>query len=164
MNHDVYLGLGSNLGDSEVTILQAYEHIERLVGTIRRRSAFYRSEPWGFESVHEFVNSVILVETRLSPFAVLACTQYIEFVLGKRRQHATERTHHSPHGGQEGMGDILPPQGGLEGGGIYHDRPIDIDILLYDDLRLSTPWLTIPHPLMHERPFVMEPLRSISSF
>ena len=151
MNHDVYLGLGSNLGDSEVTILQAYEHIERLVGTIRRRSAFYRSEPWGFESVHEFVNSVILVETRLSPFAVLACTQYIEFVLGKRRQHATERTHHSPHEGQEG-------------GCIYHDRPIDIDILLYDDLRLSTPTLTSPHPLMHERPFVMEPLRSISSF
>ena len=140
MTHNIYLGLGSNLGDSEQTILQSYKHIERLIGTIRRQSAFYRSEPWGYESPHQFVNTVILVETRLSPFAVLACTQYIEFVLGKRRQHATERSTIET---------------------TYHDRPIDIDILLYDDLHLSTPKLTIPHPLMHERPFVMEPLREM---
>lgn len=136
--------------------MQAYRHIERLVGTIRRQSAFYRSEPWGFESPHQFVNTVILVETRLSPFAVLACTQYVEFRLGKRRQHATERfTNKSrlPSTRGNGVGETL-----------YHDRPIDIDILLYDDLHISTPTLTIPHPLMLERPFVMEPLRSISSF
>ena len=141
--HTVFLGLGSNLGDSEATILSAYHLIERLIGTIRRQSAFHRSEPWGFESPHPFVNTVIRVETRLSPFAVLACTQYIEFSLGKRREHATERL----------ASTACRP--------VYHDRPIDIDILLYDDLRLSTPRLTIPHPLMRQRPFVMNPLSEI---
>ena len=141
--HTVFLGLGSNLGDSEATILSAYQQIERLIGTIRRQSAFHRSEPWGFESPHPFVNTVIRVETRLSPFAVLACTQYIEFSLGKRREHATERlasTAHRP---------------------IYHDRPIDIDILLYDDLTIDEPDLKIPHPLMQQRDFVMIPLNEI---
>ena len=151
--HNVYLGLGSNLGDSEQTILQAYKHIERLIGTIKRQSAFYRSEPWGFESPHQFVNTVILVETRLSPFAVLACTQYIEFRLGKRRQHATERS--------TNYSSLPSPRGNGLRRALYHDRPIDIDILLYDDLHVSTPKLTIPHPLMHERPFVMEPLHEI---
>ena len=158
--------MGSNLGDSEDTILQAYRHIERLVGTIRRQSAFYRSEPWGFESPHQFVNTVILVETRLSPFAVLACTQYVEFRLGKRRQHATERfANHSRLPSTLTNKSRLPStRGNGVGETLYHDRPIDIDILLYDDLHISTPTLTIPHPLMLERPFVMEPLRSISSF
>jgi len=140
LSHNVFLGIGSNLGDSEATILSAYQQIERLIGTIRCQSAFYRSEPWGFESTHPFVNTVVLVETRLSPFAVLACTQYIEFALGKRREHATER-HPST--------------------AIYHDRPIDIDILLYDDLRITSPRLTIPHPLMRQRPFVMNPLSEV---
>lgn len=139
--HQVYLGLGSNLGNREETILKAYDEIERLIGAIVRRSAFFYSEPWGFDSGHAFVNTVIMVETTRSPHAVLRQTQHIEGLLGKRREHATERPE----------GDAVQ----------YHDRPIDIDILLYDDLTIDTPKLKIPHPLMKERDFVMIPLEEI---
>ena len=92
MVHTVYLGLGSNLGDREATILKAYEEIERLIGVIRRRSAFYYSEPWGFESAHAFVNTVVMVETSLTPRQLLRRTQQIERLLGKTKAHATEKT------------------------------------------------------------------------
>ena len=151
----MYLGLGANLGNREETILAAYEEIERLIGVIVRQSAFYYSEPWGFESQHSFANTVIMVETTLSPKQLLRRTQQIERLLGKRRRHATERSDShvkaSPRRGLEGVS--LAPN--------YHDRPIDIDILLYDDLVIDTPELKIPHPLMQERDFVMVPLREI---
>ena len=148
VNHQVYLGLGANLGNREETILAAYKEIERLVGVIVRRSAFYYSEPWGFESSHPFVNTVILVETPLSPKQLLRRTQQIERRLGKTRRHATDRKiiQHSTFNIQHSS---------------YHDRPIDIDILLYDDLVIDTPELKIPHPLMQERDFVMVPLKEI---
>jgi 2-amino-4-hydroxy-6-hydroxymethyldihydropteridine diphosphokinase len=139
--HTVYLGLGSNLGDSRATILMAYREIEKLIGTIVRQSAFYVSEPWGFSSPNQFVNSVVCVHTSLSPHALLKQTQTIERLLGKNSTHATERT-------------AIPSP-------LYHDRPIDIDILLYDDLHIDTPELKIPHPLMQERDFVMIPLSEI---
>ena len=138
--HRVFLGLGANIGDREQTILNAYRRIERLIGTIRRQSAFFYSQPWGFDSCNAFVNTVVMVETTLSPLQVLHRTQLIERQLGKRREHASAK-------------------GGAEV--VYHDRPIDIDILLYDDLRLDTPKLKIPHPLMQERDFVMIPLREV---
>ena len=143
--HTVYLGLGSNLGNSQETILMAYKEIEKLIGTIVRQSAFYISEPWGFESDHLFTNTVICVSTQLSPHEVLRQTQTIERSLGKNSSHATERT-------------VTANQQPLIQ---YHDRPIDIDILLYDDLHIDTPDLIIPHPLMQERDFVMKPLREI---
>ena len=139
--HEVFLGLGSNLGRREENILQAYEYIERLIGHIVRQSAFFYSEPWGFQSVHGFVNTVVRVETVLSPLEVLHQTQHIEHLLGKTDAHATLR----PDNRQC----------------LYHDRPIDIDILLYDDLTLDEPELKIPHPLMQEREFVMIPLKEI---
>jgi len=141
MEHTVYLGLGSNLGNSTATLSQACEKIGKLIGPIVRQSACYVTEPWGFESENKFVNAVVCVSTQLSPRQLLRATQRIERLLGKRRQHATER------GGRDGD--------------VYHDRPIDIDILLYDDLSIDEPDLVIPHPRMHERPFVMEPLKSI---
>ena len=146
MIHIVYLGLGSNLGDREATILKAYEEIERLIGVIRRRSAFYYSEPWGFESAHAFVNTVVMVETSLTPRQLLRRTQQIERLLGKTKAHATERT---------------DPSSLISHLSSYHDRPIDIDILLYDDLTIDQPDLKIPHPLMQERPFVMQPLSEV---
>ena len=147
--HQAYLGLGANLGDREATILKAYEEIERLIGAIVHRSAFFYSEPWGFESAHSFVNTVIMVETTLAPHALLRQTQRIERLMGKRAEHATERKD--------------SPQGALEGPH-YHDRPIDIDILLYDDLTIDTPTLKIPQPLMQEREFVMIPLKEILTY
>ncbi|MBR4276179.1 MAG: 2-amino-4-hydroxy-6-hydroxymethyldihydropteridine diphosphokinase [Prevotella sp.] len=130
----VYLGIGTNLGNKEQNVLRAYELIEHKVGQISKRSSLYSTEPWGFKSDNDFVNSVICVETELSPHDVLKATQAIERQMGRTRKSR---------------------------GGEYHDRIIDIDILLYDDITVVEPDLIIPHPLMKEREFVMKPLREI---
>jgi len=132
--HKIYLGLGSNLGDRQGNISRAYAEIEKLIGTIVRQSALYESEPWGFESDNSFINSVICCETTLSPHEVLKKTQSIERLLGRTQKSVD---------------------------GHYHDRTIDIDILLYDDLTVNEPDLKIPHPLMRQRDFVMKPLSEI---
>ena len=137
--HKVFLGLGSNLGDREENIRKAISLIGERVGLVIRQSSLIETEPWGFESDNKFLNGVILCETTLTPRQVLRATQKIERELGKLRKHSTRRTPLS----------------------IYHDRPIDIDILLYDDLTIDEPDLKIPHPLMHERDFVTIPLKEI---
>lgn len=134
MSHTVFLSLGTNLGDKEHNLHQAISEIQMRIGAIKAQSAFLQTAPWGFESQNSFLNAAVRVETDLSPFAVLRTTQDIERHMG--------RTHKSV-------------------GGIYHDRIIDIDILLYDDLHLSTPELTIPHPHINERDFVLIPLSQI---
>ena len=116
----MYLGLGSNLGNKEENLRKAISMINEQIGTVVRQSAFFYSEPWGYESDNQFVNAVILVETSLSPYDVLTANQRIEHLLGKTQAHATER--HSDLSLQSS--DLRPP--------IYHDRPIDIDILLYE--------------------------------
>ena len=138
--HQVYLGLGSNLGDKEENICKAISFINEQIGTVERQSALYYSEPWGYESDNQFVNVAILVTTTLSPRRLLRATQHIERQLGKTAVHTTQRAPSSV---------------------IYHDRPIDIDILLYDDLHVDEPDLKIPHPLMNQRPFVTIPLKEI---
>lgn len=132
--HTAYLAYGSNIGEKEENILNAYRMTEERVGRIVRRSAMMRSEPWGFKSDNGFVNSVACVETTLTPHQLLEATQSIERAMGR-----TEKSH----------------------GGVYHDRIIDIDILLYDDITLNDADLVIPHPLMRERDFVMKPLNEI---
>ena len=144
--HKVYLGLGSNLGDREENIRKAIALIGDRVGLVIRQSSLVETEPWGFESENKFLNGVILVETTLTPRQLLKATQKIERELGKRRQHATRRNQRSMLNNQCST---------------YFDRPIDIDILLYDDLTIDEPDLKIPHPLMRERDFVMIPLREI---
>ena len=137
--HEVYLGLGSNLGDREAVLLQAINLIGERVGQVTRRSSFIETEPWGFESKNKFLNAVACCETELTPREVLQTTQQIERDLGKCKRHATKR--------QKEIN--------------YQDRPIDIDILLYDDLIVDEPDLKIPHPLMYQREFVMRPLNEI---
>ena len=132
--HTVYLSLGSNLGDKEQNLASAVSEIARRIGDITAQSAFLETEPWGFDSENTFLNAAVRVETELSPYELLHATQQIERDLG--------RTHKSQHGQ-------------------YHDRIIDIDILLYDDLHIQTPELTIPHPLMQQRDFVLIPLKEI---
>ena len=144
--HQVYLGLGSNLGDKEENIRKAISLINEQIGTVVRQSALFYSEPWGFESENQFVNAAICVSTSLTPHEVLKANQRIEHQLGKTAAHATER----PNELQQQPTTIT-----------YHDRPIDIDILLYDDLHIDEPELKIPHPLMQMRDFVMIPLREI---
>jgi 2-amino-4-hydroxy-6-hydroxymethyldihydropteridine diphosphokinase len=138
--HKVYLGLGSNLGDKETHIRKAITLIGERVGTVLRQSSLIETEPWGFESEHIFLNGVILVETTLTPRQTLKATQKIERDLGRKRKSTDSSSHQLPN---------------------YSDRPIDIDILLYDDLTIDEPDLKIPHPLMEQRDFVMIPLREI---
>ena len=146
VKHEVYLGLGSNLGDKEANITRAIELIGEKVGLVIRQSSLIETEPWGFESENKFLNGVILVETTLTPRQLLKVTQKIERELGKRRKHATRRSQLSTLNSQLST---------------FNDRPIDIDILLYDDLTVDEPDLKIPHPLMYERDFVMIPLKQI---
>ncbi len=132
--HSVYLGLGSNLGDKEENIRKAIELIGLRVGLVARQSSLITTEPWGFESDNQFVNAAVLCMTELSPREVLRATQKIEREMGRSSKSV---------------------------GGNYSDRIIDIDILLYDELRVDEPDLQIPHPLMLKREFVMIPLREI---
>ncbi|WP_304302451.1 2-amino-4-hydroxy-6-hydroxymethyldihydropteridine diphosphokinase [Phocaeicola plebeius] len=131
----VYLGLGTNLGDKEANLRTAIYKLQERIGKQVSLSSFYETAPWGFESDHSFLNAAIGLETSLSPIEILHITQEIEKELGRTKKSVN---------------------------GSYSDRLIDIDILLYDTLVLQTPELTIPHPLMTERDFVMNPLIEIA--
>ena len=135
--HSVFLGLGSNLGRRRTLLKRAIQLIGERVGEVVRQSSFIETEPWGFESKHKFLNGVILCETDKSPREVLVLTQQIERDMGRTNKSLSSKK--------------------------YSDRPIDIDILLYDDLTIDEPDLKIPHPLMEQRDFVMIPLREIQS-
>lgn len=129
-----YLALGTNIGNKRRNMITAAALLAERVGDVLALSGFYETEPWGFQSDNTFLNAALQLETRLSPQELLIATQHIEMEMGR-----TEKSN-----------------------GVYHDRIIDIDILLYDDLILQTPELTLPHPLMHERRFVLEPLAEIA--
>ena len=130
----VYLGLGTNLGDKTHNLNAAFGALALEVGSVLRVSSFYASEPWGFESLNDFSNGVVLVETALTPFEVLAKTQQIERSIGRTPKSVTD----------------------------YEDRLIDIDILLYDNLIIDQPTLKIPHPLLAKRDFVLIPLAELA--
>ena len=131
----LYLSLGTNMGDRPKNLSQAMELIAREVGTVEAASDVIETEPWGFDSGNAFLNMVAKVETELEPIDALHVTQDIEKRLGRSEKSEN---------------------------GVYHDRIIDIDLLMYDDLIMNTPQLTLPHPLMRQRPFVMEPLSQIA--
>lgn len=131
----LYLSLGTNLGNRSENLSRAMELIASEVGTVAASSDIIETEPWGFESGNAFLNMVAKVETDLEPLDALHVTQDIERRLGRSEKTA---------------------------GGQYHDRLIDIDLLMYDNITMSTPELTIPHPLMRKRRFVMEPLAQIA--
>ena len=152
--HNVYLGLGTNLGDREANIHTAIRLIGERVGTVVRQSSLIETEPWGFESPNKFLNAVILCETERTPREVLRLTQKIERDMG--------RTHKSQAISDWPLADSSKPKAkSQKPKANYTDRPIDIDILLYDDITIDEPDLKIPHPLMHERDFVMIPLNEI---
>ena len=138
--HQVYLGLGSNLGDCRKNLERAILLVSERVGTVTRQSSFVETEPWGFQSDNRFLNAVILCETDKTPREILRLTQQIERDMGRHKNVNRRLTNRN-----------------------YTDRPIDIDILLYDDLTVDEPDLKIPHPLMYERDFVMLPLREINN-
>ena len=130
-----YLGIGTNLGDRTGNMHSAISLINEQAGHVLACSSLIETEPWGFNSDNAFLNAVVKIDTTSSPHELLLITQDIERKMG--REHKSVN-------------------------GIYHDRIIDIDILLYEDLVLNEEELTIPHPLIWQRRFVYEPLLEIA--
>ena len=128
----VCIGLGSNLGDSLRILQDAWRQLGQH-GKIRLQdlSAPYRTVPKDMESDKLFINAAGLLTSELSPPALLEVLHEVEYRFGRRRDPDAEG---------------------------YQDRTLDLDLLLYDELILNTSCLTIPHPLMHTRLFVMQPL------
>ena len=130
----LYLALGSNVGDRKKNITDATMLCDALIGAVQTLSSLYETEPWGFSSPNKFINAAICLETDKSPELCLALAKGIEREMGRKPS------------GKEG----------------YEDRIIDIDILFYDDLVIQTEELTIPHPHIEERDFVLNPLAEIA--
>lgn len=130
-----YLGIGTNLGDRTSNLNSAVNLINEQAGHVLACSSFIETEPWGFSSDNAFLNAVVEIDTLHSPHDLLRVTQEIERSMG--------RMHKSVNG-------------------VYSDRIIDIDILLYGDLTVNDSELIIPHPLMWQRRFVYEPLLEIA--
>ena len=131
----IYLGLGTNQGNKEENIRGAIEELSHLLGTPTAVATIIETEPWGFQSDNSFLNTVVAFNTTLAPEEILKATQEIERRLGRTKKSID---------------------------GCYSDRPIDIDILLYGNRVIESEHLTIPHPLLHKRLFVLQPLAQIA--
>lgn len=128
----VAIALGSNLDHPEAHVTRGFDDIAALPGTrLVARSSLYRTKPVGYKEQPDFVNACALVETTLAPRALL------DGLLGIERAHGRKR--------------------GIANG----PRTLDLDIVLYGDLVMDAPELTIPHPRAHEREFVLKPLREV---
>jgi len=129
----VYFSTGSNQGDRIELLIQAVKLIDSKIGKVIDYSPVIESEPWGFDAETAFYNQVLSVETYLTPHQVLKKILEIENTLGRERS------------GKE-----------------YASRLIDIDILFYDEIQINEDTLVIPHPLLHKRKFVLEPLFAVA--
>ncbi len=131
---DALLLLGGNLGDPCATLTRAAELIGERTGMLVAQSRDHWTEPWGFEAEQLFLNRALIARTSLSPSDLLTALLKIEHELGRRRS------------GESG----------------YTSRTIDIDILLLQDVTLSTTLLTLPHPRMHQRWFALAPSADVA--
>lgn len=129
----VYLSLGGNQGDVCHHIDSAIQKINNKVGHVVSVSSYYETEPWGFEAETNFVNCVLKVSTSLSAKEVLKEVLEIEALLGRRRV---------------GKG--------------YASRPMDIDLIDFDGMIMEDIDLILPHPRMHQRNFVLMPLKDVA--
>jgi 2-amino-4-hydroxy-6-hydroxymethyldihydropteridine diphosphokinase len=129
-----YISLGSNLGEREQQLRRAIALISDRLGTVEKISSFYDTAPVGITDQPRFLNAVLKLHTDLSAQELMLALLATERELGRDRAKSV-------------------PKG---------PRTIDLDLLLYDDLILNTPELTVPHPAMHERRFVLEPLAEIA--
>ena len=140
----IYFGIGSNIGDREANLRRAIELLHERVGECMACSSIYRTAPQGFVSENEFANMVAVCETCHSPEEVLIITQQIEREMGRTKKSEN---------------------------GVYHDRIIDIDLLqayivnhkseFRKKIKYTSDILTLPHPRIQERDFVLNPLREV---
>lgn len=137
----LYLLIGSNQGDRRQLLLEATDLIRERIGSVVACSKMYETAPWGQftpdETPQSFYNQALAIDTTLPPLEALREALEIERLLGRRRNQ------------------IHPPR-------TYSSRPIDIDLIFYGRLVLETPTLTLPHPRMHLRRFVLQPLCDIA--
>lgn len=138
MPHRAVIGLGSNKGNRKFYLTLAVRLIEWEVGTVVRASSVIETPSWGFES-DPFLNQVVVVETELSPTDLLDALQSIERRLGRTQKSQV-----------------------VDGKPVYHARTIDLDILDYDGLQYHDDRLTLPHPHIAEREFVLISLRELN--
>ena len=129
----VYLCLGGNVGDTRQYLEKAIDLIDSRIGRVTAKSGIYQSEPWGFKAEQMFLNQVVIAETELAPQIVLENCFQIEAELGRTRS-----------------------------GNGYEPRTIDIDIIFFGNQTINQPNLTVPHPLMHRRNFVLQPLCNVA--
>lgn len=132
MTRRIYLSLGSNLGDREGNIKAALKRLDVIMGKAAAVSSVYETEPWGFEDQPRFLNLCAAYDSDISPEALIDAIRKIEEALGRQRTV------------------------------IWGPRTIDVDVLMVDDLKINTGNLTVPHPRMWERAFVMVPLAEIA--
>jgi 2-amino-4-hydroxy-6-hydroxymethyldihydropteridine diphosphokinase len=129
-----YVGVGSNLGDREGTVRRAVELLDGTPGVhVVATSTLRETEPWGYLDQPSFLNGAIVVETALSPQDLLEVLLVVERELGRTRE-----------------------------GPRYGPRTIDLDLLLYGEMELDEPGLTVPHPRLSERVFALEPLSELA--
>ena len=131
-----FVGIGGNLGDVETTLAEALWAIEALpMTTLQRQSAFYRTPAWGKTDQPDFLNAVVGLSTALAPGALMQALLALESRFGRDRSGAAER---------------------------WGPRTLDLDLLAYGDRVLDLPGLSLPHPRLHERAFVLVPLAAIA--
>jgi 2-amino-4-hydroxy-6-hydroxymethyldihydropteridine diphosphokinase len=133
--HQVYLSMGANLGERLANLGAALELLQARAGSVEAFSDVYETTPWGFSAGTSFLNMAVCIATRLNPLELLECCLTIESELGRVRQNKSNG---------------------------YISRPIDIDLLFYEELIISTPRLKLPHPLLPQRKFVLIPLYEIA--
>ena len=128
----VYISIGSNLGNRQKNCLKAIEILKESGQKVGRQSSMHETKPWGIEEQPEFINMAVELETELQPIELLDLLKNIEIEMGREKTVK------------------------------WGPRLIDLDILLYDNKIIDEDSLKIPHPLMHERLFVLEPLSEIA--
>jgi 2-amino-4-hydroxy-6-hydroxymethyldihydropteridine diphosphokinase len=128
---DVFLLLGSNLGDRKLLLFEAIKHIETEVGPVLQASSVYETQSWGKTDAPDYLNQVLMLQTEIPAREVLRKILAIELSMGRRREEK------------------------------WGSRTIDIDILFYGDVVIDEPDLKVPHPEMHKRRFTLEPLAEL---
>jgi 2-amino-4-hydroxy-6-hydroxymethyldihydropteridine diphosphokinase len=133
--NSVYIIIGGNLGNKSKNLEIAHRFINLEIGEIERESGIYETEPWGFEDSRNFFNQVIKIKTQLSPSEILERIKKIESRFGRSTGQSIK----------------------------YQSRQMDMDILFFNDNIIKLPGLTIPHPRLHERNFVLAPLCELAA-
>lgn len=134
MNHRAFVALGSNLEDPQHQVLRALAELDSLPETrVIAKSALYRTAPVGYDNQPDFINAAAEVSTTLEPLALLRALLALETAHGRERPFPNA------------------------------PRVLDLDLLMYDEMQLHDPELTLPHPRLHERGFVLFPLADIAA-